>query len=123
MRIEQKIFNALSPLVGLDADGNKCCYPNTLPQAPTYPAIVFQKIAEEPAFTTTQVARFSDFHFQITIHAATYSAALDLRAQVLVAAEAMPEYVTRLPGFEPPFEFEPKTFSQIVVFDFRDAET
>lgn len=117
MSIETKIYNALQGLVA----GR--CYPNTLPQQPTYPAIAYQLVSEAPAASITQLARFTDFHFQITIHAADYATAVSLRSSVLSAAEAMPEYVTRDPGLEPPYEFEPKTFARIVNFHFRDAES
>jgi hypothetical protein len=122
VKIEEKIFASLSPLVGLDAAGRKCCYPNTLPQGPTYPAIVYQLLSSAPAFAYHQAARFSNFQIQVSIHATDYDQLLTLRAQVLAAAEAMPEYVTRTSELEPPFEFEPKTCSRIVAFEFRDAE-
>jgi hypothetical protein len=122
MKIEEKIFAAFSPLVGLDAQGVKCCYPNTLPQQPTYPALVYQLVSSAPALAYHQAARFSNFQFQVSIHAASYAELIILRGQVLVAAEAMPEYVTRSSELEPPYEFEPKTFTRIVAFEFRDAE-
>jgi hypothetical protein len=59
--------------VGVDNDGAPCCYPNTLPQLPVYPAIVYQFISNTPAAAITQLARFTDFHVQVTLHALDYA--------------------------------------------------
>lgn len=123
MRIMQKLRNALSPLVSTDDRGLNCVYPNTLPQAPVYPAIVYQFISNLPAAGLTQAARYTDFHAQITLHATDYASLLNLRASVLTAVEAMPEHETRELDIEGPYEFEPKAFNWILGYHFRDAES
>lgn len=117
MNIMLKVFNAFQALVG----GR--CYPNTLPQSPIYPAIVYQFITNPPADTFSHGARFTEFHPQVTLHALDYAGLLTLRASALLAAEAMPEYITRDTDIEGPYEFEPNAFNWILGFHLRDAET
>lgn len=120
----QKLNNALKVLVpGPDADGAPCCYPNTLPQNPTYPAIAYQFITNLPADSVTQYARMTDFHPQVTLHALDYPGLLALRQAALAAVEAMPEHVTRDTDIESPYSFEPKAFEWILGFHLRDAES
>lgn len=122
MTIEAKLKAALAGISTVTFPG-LTVWPVTMPQQPTYPAVVYQLIAEAPADSITQLARFTDFHFQISIHAADYPTVVALRSAVLTAAEAMPECITRLSGLEPPYEFEPKTYTRIVTYHFRDAES
>lgn len=117
MNIMAKLAAVLGPLVASRA------YPNTLPQAPTYPAIAFQFIANPPAAGLTQLARFTDFHAQVTLHTIDYPELLALRQAALSAVEAMAEYVTRDTDIEGAYEFEPKTRNWILGFHLRDAET
>lgn len=123
MNIQQKLNAALKVLVGADTDGRPCCYPNTLPENPTFPALVYQFITNPPAASLTQLARYTDFHAQVTARARDYNVLLALRSSILLAVEAMPEYVTRDTDIEGAFEFEPKAFNWILGFQFRDAET
>lgn len=118
-----KINAALKVLVGNDADGAPCCYPNTLPQLPTYPAIVYQFISNLPADSVTQLANYTDFHVQVTLHALDYPSLLALRQSALAAVQAMAEYITRDTDIEGQYEFEPKAFNWILGFHFRDAES
>lgn len=120
----QKVNTALKALVGNDADGAPCCYPNTLPQLPVYPAIVYQFISNPPAAALTQLARYTDFHVQVTLHTLDYPTLLALRQSALSAMEGMTaEYVTRENDIEGPYEFEPKAFNWILGFHLRDAES
>jgi hypothetical protein len=121
MSLPQKIFTAISAVVALDASGLKCVYPDILPQNPTYPAVTYQVISSSPG-PVTPIANVNDFRVQVTMHSIDYAGLETLRAAVLGAIKAMPEYVTydELPGG---FEFEPKVFSRIIDFHFRDTET
>lgn len=121
MSIMTKLYATLSAIPALAGTPNRV-YPNILPQQPTYPAATYQFISNDPG-PLSQLARFSDFHAQVTLHAADYPGLLALRQAVLVAVEAMPEFVTRNTDIEAPYEFEPKTFSWILRLQFRDAES
>lgn len=124
MNTPQKVMAALSGIATLsNGDGTFRAYPNTLPQNPTYPAAAYQFISNLPAAALTQLARFTDFHVQITAHAREYSTLFALRSSILTAIEAMPEYVTRTTDIETAFEFEPKAFAWILGFQLRDAES
>lgn len=121
MSIEAKVFAALSPLVGTDARGLKCCYPVTLPQDPTYPAIVYQVTSVDPS-ALTQSARFSDWTVLVTLYAEDKDAIVSLRASVLGAVLAMAEHKTHT-ELGDGFEFEAKLFSWKFNFEFRNSET
>lgn len=121
MSIETKVFAALSPLVGVDARGMKCCYPVILPQEPTYPAIVFQVTSADPS-ARTQSARLSDWTILVTIYGEDKDAILALRSSVLTAVLAMAEHKTHT-ELGDGFEFEAKLFSWKFNFEFRDSET
>lgn len=125
MSIESKIFAALSPLVGLDADGAKCCYPDVLKQGvtavPGFQAIVFQVISSNPG-PVSQVANINYFRVQLTLHCADFDDLVALRTAVLAAVRAMGQFITyqEIGGG---FEAEPKAFSRILDVQFRDTET
>lgn len=124
MSIDRKVFAALKTIAAIaNADGTFRVYPNTLPQLPQYPAIAYQFISNLPAASLTQLARFTDFHVQVTLHGLAHADVVSLRSAVLTAMEAMPEYVTRTTDIESPFEFEPKAFGWILGFQLRDAES
>lgn len=121
MSLEAKVFAALSPLVGVDGRGMKCCYPVTLPQEPTYPAIVYQVTSADPS-ARTQAARFSDWTVLVTLYAEDKDSILALRASVLAAVDAMPEHKAHS-ELGDGYEFEAKLYSWKVNFEFRDSET
>lgn len=121
MSIESKIFAAFSPLVGVDGRGMKCCYPVTLPQDPSYPAIVYQVTSADPS-SLTQAAHFSDWTVLVTLYAEDKDSLLTIRAAVLAAANAMPEHKSRS-EIGDGYEFEAKLFSWKVNFEFRNSET
>ncbi len=121
MTIEDRVFTALSPLVGVDNDGDPCCYQVVMPQQPVYPAIVFQ-VTSGDTNALTQAGRFGDFIVLVTLYALDKAAIKALRANVLGAAEAMPEYKTH-DELGDGYNFEPKTYSWKINFDFRYTET
>lgn len=120
MSIETKIYAALSLSAISNGDGTFRCYPDTLPQLPTYPAIAYQRVSSTPS-SLTQVARFRDYHFQITLHAITKASLMSLRSNVLDALIAMPERVTDN-ELSTGYEAEPKAFNSILDVQFRDTD-
>ena len=121
MSLEAKIFAALSPLVGVDARGMKCCYPVLLPQEPSYPALIYQVTSADPS-ALTQSAHYSDWTVLVTLYAEDKDSILTLRASVLSAVGAMPEHKSHS-ELGDGYEFEAKLFSWKVNFEFRNSET
>lgn len=115
--IQQKVYIALAA-IGV-AGG---AWPNTLPEKPTYPAIVYQFVSNPPADSFSHGARFTDFHPQVTLHCLDYAGLVALRAAVLLAFEAMAETIVRELDIESPFAFETKTYTHILGFHLRDSE-
>jgi hypothetical protein len=113
--IEAKVFTALGPT------NSSRVYPDVLPQNPTYPAVAYQVIAAAPA-PITRDAAYVDYQVQVGIHAQDFSALLTLRASVIAALKAMPEFIdyTEISGG---FEFDPKAYVRILTVRFRDTET
>lgn len=80
--IEQDIFNALKSLV------SNRVYPLVMPQSPTYPAIVYNRIANTAQNTLEGGSSLDQVRMQIDVYATTYSAAKTLSDQVRSAMEA-----------------------------------
>jgi len=80
--IEQQIFDALKGLV------SNRCYPIMMPEKPTFPAIVYSRIANVPYNTIVSASTLDQVRVQIDIYANTYSAAKTLSASVRTAMEA-----------------------------------
>jgi hypothetical protein len=119
MNIQEKLYTALNA-VGL-VTGR--VWPNSLPQDPVYPALTYQFISNPPADTFVAGTRFTNFNAQINCFAADYAGLLALRAAVLLAVEAMPEQIVRNLDIESPYEFETKSFTWLLGYQFRDSET
>lgn len=119
MNIQEKLYTALNA-VGLVTSR---VWPNSLPQDPVYPALTYQFISNPPADTFVAGTRFTNFNAQINVFAADYPGMLALRAAVLLAVEAMPEQIVRNLDLESPYEFETKSFTWLLGYQFRDSET
>jgi multidrug efflux pump subunit AcrB len=123
--IEAKVYSALSSLVSIDQDGLKACYPDTLKQGVTaiaaFAAIAYQVISSVPG-PVTQLGHVNNFRVQLTLAAESYAGLLTLRAAVLAALQAMPEFVT-YDEISHAFEYEAKAYARIIDAHFRNAET
>lgn len=80
--IETDIFDALKGLVG-----NRC-YPLTMPQNPTYPAIVYQRIATNAINRLEGGSSIDQVRVQVDSFSTTYEAAKTLAASIRAAMEA-----------------------------------
>ena len=80
--IETSIFTLLKTLVG-----NRC-YPLVMPQNPTLPAIVYQRIASAPSNTLATPPTIDQVRLQIDSYAATYSEAKSTALSVRNAMES-----------------------------------
>lgn len=80
--IEQDLFNALKGLV------SNRVYPLVMPQSPTYPAIVYNRIAVNAQNVLEGGSTIDQVRFQVDTYATTYAGAKTIAAQVRVAVEA-----------------------------------
>lgn len=80
--IETSVFDALEGLV------SGRCYPLQMPQEPTYPAIVYSRIASEPQNRLEGGASLDQVRVQIDCYATTYEGAKTLSASVRSAMES-----------------------------------
>jgi hypothetical protein len=80
--IETSIFNALKALV------SNRCYPLQMPENPTYPAIVYSRIAGAPFNVLDASASIDQVRMQIDCYALTYDGAKTLSASVRDAMES-----------------------------------
>lgn len=79
--IEEQIFDALKGLV------SNRCYPIMMPEKPTFPGIVYSRIANLPFNTVVAPSTLDQVRVQIDSYATTYSAAKSLAASVRTAME------------------------------------
>lgn len=80
--IETSVYTTLKNLV------NNRCYPLQMPQNPTFPAIVYTRIANTPINVLDRPPTIDQVRLQIDAYAKTYTAAKDLGKQVRDAMES-----------------------------------
>jgi|LakMenEpi03Aug12_release.lakeMendotaPanAssembly.Ray.scaffolds.fasta_scaffold669702_2 hypothetical protein len=80
--IETSIFNALKALV------SNRCYPLQMPENPTYPAIVYSRIAGTPFNVLDTSASIDQVRMQVDCYALTYDGAKTLSDSVRGAMES-----------------------------------
>lgn len=74
--IETSIFTALKTLV------SNRCYPLLMPQSPTLPAIVYQRISNQPSNILDKSRTLDLVRIQIDCYSTTYSGAKTLASSV-----------------------------------------
>lgn len=84
MSIGNLLYSRLTTHAGTSALISTRCYPLTLPQKPTLPALVYQQISSAPNQGTSTLHRD---RYQISCWASTYSGAVALATQVQSALE------------------------------------
>lgn len=79
--IETEIFDTLKDLVG------ERCYPLTMPQSPTYPAIVYARQASTPQYRLEGGASLTQVRMEVSCFARTYDEVKSLADDARLAME------------------------------------
>ena len=116
--IFQKLFTTLNTISAVTGR----VYDEQVLQGTAYPCVAQQWTSNPPAASYVASARLSDFNAQITLHTLDKPGLIALRSAVLVAVEAMPEQVVRTMDMQSPYEFQTKTYTWILGYQFRDFE-
>ena len=91
MQLEQALYAYLTGHAGLSALVGTRVYPEYLPDAPTYPAVVYQRVSGLASYTHDSAVGAGDFdraRIQFDCWADTYAGVKAVRAQLIAALSA-----------------------------------
>lgn len=117
MTVESDIKSALDDYAGLSALVGSRNYFIRLPDQPTYPNTVINRITSTPQTTLSGRNAKQQARFQIDCRGTTYESARNVAAQVVSAMEAATAFTAVLLD-DSDFPYEPEVLTYRVVLEF-----
>lgn len=112
MSISSGLFNNLKSITSL---GSRI-YPLVLPQSPTYPSVVYQRISTYDTQAMDGTQSLDIGRFQIKIYATSYKSAIDTAEIVKTAMSGKGLKLMEMDDYEP----ETKLFSVVIDYQLSD---